>query len=601
MTRLSLRGNGTDLGEDAYDSGYKRELIDTGSAAVTKRLSRLAVVLGVAGAILTFARDGQTQSADQRLNSLDAAAARVASLEENPHFRRDAFFGATRNAISMADRWSTIRPLLEQSLEYSNSSAGSVSDDIEHPLTATPKPISAVTIGASRYSGFTQSETSTAWCGASVVVGFNDTGSEIKTMLGSGGISVLGYSNSINGGTAFSYVGSPTATTDPNQGMMGEPSLACVDSGNFYYASIWVDNVQSRSGVALAKSMDGGKTFSAPVVAIEEPPFAHFVDHDWLAIDHTTPTNLYITYIDVDYSGSVCGTDQFAQPIPRYAIELVSSTDSGATWSSLPTVIEEVCANQANPNVSLGGPQVAVGPSGEVYVAYEAMGENGGSLTAREIRSAKSTDHGATFAAPVTVAHLNITGNGADLQGLTRANEFPSIAIGIGKANRGFVYLTWSSAGFTVPDAVSTIDSYGFSDVIFSESTNGGTSWSAPLRINNNPEGGSAPLSDQYKPSINTDKTGRIAICFYDRRRDPNNFLTDRYCAASTNGGTSWSNTKITPVNFSSLVGQDVLVAPDYAGDYDTVAIDSTGESSGFIDSYSSNAAGNPNVLTNRY
>jgi len=568
---------------------------------VTKKLKGLGAMVAVAGVILTFVRDGQTQSSDQRLSSFDAAAAQVTSLEENSHFRRDTLFGAARNAVSLADRWSSIRPLLEQSLNDSNSSTGVVSSEVQHTFKTSSKPISAVSIGASRYSGFTQSETSTAWCGASVVVGFNDTGSEIKTMLGAGGVSVLGYSNSINHGTSFSYAGAPTATVDPNQGMMGEPSLACVDSATFYYASIWVDNVQSRGGVAIEKSVDGGKTFSAPLVAIEKPPFSHFVDHDWLAIDHATPTNFYITYVDVDYSGSTCGSDQFAQPIPRYAIELVSSTDSGSNWSSVPKVIEEECANQANPNVSLAGPQVAVGPNGEVYVAYEAMGENGGSLTAREIRLANSVDHGMTFAPPVTVASVAITGNGADLQGLVRANEFPAISIGIGKANSGVVYLTWSNAGFTVPDAVSTIGSYGFSDVMFSASTNGGASWSKPLRVNNNSEGGNVPLSDQYKPSIGADKTGRIAICFYDRRRDPNNFMTDRYCAASTNGGASWSNTEITPVNFSTLVGQDVLVSPDYAGDYDTVTIDYTGESAGFIDSYSSNVAGNPNVLTNRY
>jgi hypothetical protein len=411
---------------------------------------------------------------------------------------------------------------------------------------------------------------------------------------------VLGYSNSTNRGTAFTYVGSPPATASANQAILGEPSLVCADSDNIYYASIWSDSVQSRSGVTIAKSSDGGKTFSAPLVAVAKPPFSHFVDHDWLAIDHANPTNLYITYVDLDYSGSVCGFDQFAQAIPRYAVELVSSIDGGVSWSPQPTVIEEVCTNLANPNAALGGPQVAIGAAGEVYVAWEAMGEHGGSITAREIRIAKSIDRGGSFAGPVTVAPVKITGNGADLQGFVHANEFPSLAVGVGKANSGFLYLTWSSAGFTVPDAVSTIGSYGFSDVMFSESQSSGASWSTPVRVNNNPEGGPVPLSDQFKPAIGTDKTGRIGICFYDRRRDLNNFLIDRYCASSTNG-VSWKNSKVTATNFSSLIGQDVLVAPDYIGDYDTVVTDFTGKSPGFIDSYSSNAAGNPNIMTNRF
>ncbi len=364
---------------------------------------------------------------------------------------------------------------------------------------------------------------------------------------------------------AFSYVGAPAVTSDSNQTTMGEPSLACANSSNFYFASVWSDNAQVFSGVAVAKSVDGGKTFAVPAVAVSKNAFLHIIDEDRLAIDHANPANLYVVYLDFDFSGSVCGFDQFAQAVPRYAGSNSSHhPNGGSSWSAQPTVVEQECANAADPNVSLAGPQAAVAPDGQVYVTWEAMGENGGSLIAREIRLAKSIDSGASFVAPVIVAPVTVTGDGADLQGSVRSGEFPSLAIGTGKANSGFVYIAWSSAAFSTPDAISTIRSYGFADVLFSQSQSGGTSWSTPIRVNSNPEGGSQPLSDQFKPAIATDKTGRIGICFYDRRRDPNNFLIDRYCASSINGGKSWTNTKITPTNFSSLVGQDVLVAPEH-------------------------------------
>jgi hypothetical protein len=463
------------------------------------------------------------------------------------------------------------------------------------------KPISKVTLGATRYSGFTQSETAAAWCGKSVAVGFNDTGSEIRTMLGTAGVSALGYSLSANRGGLYSYVGAPMVPSDPNQTTMGEPSLACADSADFYYASVWSDNAEVLSGVAVAKSVDGGASFAEPAVAISKNGYGHVLDHEWIAVDHSNPANLYVVYLDLDFSGVVCGFDQYSQAIPRYAIELIASSNEGSTWSAQPAVVEQECANAADPNVSLAGPQVAVAPDGTVYVTWEAMGENGGSLIAREIRLAKSIDGGATFAPPVIVTPVTVIGNGADLQGFVNSSEFPSLAIGTGRANSGFVYLAWSSASFTTPDAISTTGTYGFADVMFSQSQDAGTSWSTPIRVNNNKEGGSVPLSDQFKPAIATDKTGSIGVCFYDRRRDPNNFLIDRYCATSINNGKSWTNTRITPFNFPSLVGQDELVAPDYMGDYDTVAVDSSGLSAGFIDTYSSNAAGNPNVMTNRF
>jgi hypothetical protein len=521
-----------------------------------EKIIRVVSILGIAGVVLIFGGGiVRAQSADGRLATFDAAAARVAALEANPHFRRDVLFGAARNLVAVADRWEAIRPQLEQSVDLAAASLSAVALDFTSTLARSGgKPISKISLGASRYSGFTQTETATAWCGASVAVGFNDTGSEIRTILGTGGVSALGYSISTNHGNAFSYVGAPMTTSNSNETTMGEPSLTCADSVNFYYASVWSDTTRVRSGIAVAKSVDGGHTFAPPAVAISKDGWKHILDHDWIAIDHANPANLYVVYLDLDFSGSLCSKDGSDQPIPRYAIELVASSNGGSSWSAPPTVVDEACANTANPNVSLAGPQAAVAPDGQVYVTWEAMGENGGSLIAREIRLAKSIDRGATFAAPVHVAPVVIIGNGADLQGSVRASEFPSLAIGTGKANTGFVYLTWSSAGFTTPDAISTIKSYGFADVMFSQSQSGGTSWSTPIRINNNPEGGSVPLSDQFKPSIATDKNGRIGICFYDRRRDPNNFLIDRYCAASTNGGGSWSNTKVTLANFSALV-----------------------------------------------
>ena len=577
------------------------QFIRAGKALATKNSTTFAAALAAVGAVLIFNSSGRAQSADQRLAPFDATVARVTTLEENPHFKRDVLFGAARNLVAVADRWSSIRPQLEQLINVSAASSVADSANFANVFFAGGKPISNVTLGASRFSGFTQSETATAWCGSSVVVGFNDTGSEVRTILGAGGVSALGYSVSANHGGAFSYAGSPLPANSSNQAITGEPSVVCANPSNFYYASIWTDNAQVQSGVAVAKSVDGGRTFSPPAVAIAKTAFTHILDHDWIAIDHANPANLYIAYLDLDFSGDLCGFDGSAQAIPRYAVELIASSNGGLNWSTQPTVVEEVCANQASPNVSLAGPQAAVGPNGEVYVVWEAMGENGGSLMAREIKLARSIDAGATFAAPVTVAQVTVIGNGADLQGFIRASEFPSIAIGSGKANSGFIYLAWSSAGSSIPDAISTTASYGFSDVLFSQSQNGGASWSAPVRINNNPEGGSARPSDQFKPAIATDKTGRIGICFYDRRRDPNNFLIDRYCAASINGGKSWTNTKVTPTNFPSVVGQDVLVAFDYMGDYDTLAADSIGQSAGFMDSYSSNVAGNPNVMTKHF
>ncbi|MDE3231479.1 MAG: hypothetical protein KGO05_16495 [Chloroflexota bacterium] len=68
----------------------------------------------------------------------------------------------------------------------------------------------------------------------------------------------------------------------------------------------------------------------------------------------------------------------------------------------------------------------------------------------------------------------------------------------------------------------------------------------------------------------------------------------------------AWKNAvqwtaRMTPASFPSVVGQDVFVASDYMGDYDAIAVDATGANSGLIDSFATNAGGNPGVTTNKF
>ncbi len=160
--------------------------------------------------------------------------------------------------------------------------------------------------------------------------------------------------------------------------------------------------------------------------------------------------------------------------------------------------------------------------------------------------------------------------------------------------------MAWNDGNRQTPDTLTTSGSYNFTDVMFSQSGDGGATWSQPLRVNSNLEGGSAPLTDQFEPAVASDRSGRIAICFYDRRNDPNNFRTDRYCASSLNG-TSWTNKRITILQFPTVVSQDVLVAPDYMGDYDTLASDVLDSNAGFVGGFASNLTGNPVVKIIQY
>src|SRR5262249_30346996 len=88
------------------------------------------------------------------------------------------------------------------------------------------------------------------------------------------------------------------------------------------------------------------------------------------------------------------------------------------------------------------GSRTAVGPDGEVYIVWQALGEIDRDLY--KIR--KSVDHGVTFS-PVTVAAYEVTNFGSMAPGsnVGVGSSYPRIAIDPSSGpNRGRVYLCWS-------------------------------------------------------------------------------------------------------------------------------------------------------------
>src|SRR5215472_5862547 len=54
-------------------------------------------------------------------------------------------------------------------------------------------------------------------------------------------------------------------------------------------------------------------------------------------------------------------------------------------------------------------------------------------------------------------------------------------------------------------------------DVKFTQSTDGGSSWSAPVTVNDNVDAPGVP-TDQFQPSVAAGPGGAVAVAFYDRR-----------------------------------------------------------------------------------
>ena len=446
----------------------------------------------------------------------------------------------------------------------------------------------------SSLGGFTQSETSTALCGNNAVVGYNDSGSFLETVVaGTGGNAFSGVSSSTNRGVTFVDHGAVPPGSDPVNFLGGDPQLGCANSSTFFYAQLFATEnpatTEPLAAVAFNVSTDGGITWSDPVTAVAFDGFSHGVDKEWMAVDPANPKSIYISFTDFDGSfvNPACPNDN------RTAIDIVHSSDGGKTWGA-PVVIDTVCGFAD----ALQGSHVVVGSGHKVYLLWEHF--TNFPTGPRELRFTTLKANGKAGAIKVVDGVLGV-GDSFQLQGDFR--DFLGIDLAVdtsGTASDGTLYVTWDDGrDKIVPDLTSQTGQYAYADVLLRSSNDGGATWGFnAVKVNSDIQSRMGSGHDHYQPGIAVDKTGEVGVCWYDRRTDPQNFLFQRFCGASKDQGQTWVNVKVNGgLGNTPAHSTDALINPAYMGDYDGLTSDFTKGTAGFIGAYEIMSAGaNPDI-----
>jgi hypothetical protein len=443
-------------------------------------------------------------------------------------------------------------------------------------------------------SSFTQSETSSARCGNTVVVGYNDSGAYARTAgvnyFGAWSFSSASYST--DGGRTFVDIGLMNPGTNPVNFIVGDPVVACTSPTQFYYSSIYASGQDSAgnffNGVAVNISGDGGQTWGPPVAAVAKD-FNHSIDKPWMAADPTNASRLYVTYTDFDFSGIRCPADI------RYAIELVSSADAGATWGA-PVTVHEECYFAGGFN-GVQGSNPVVAQDGTLYVGYEFFP---GALPNNEIHLARSTDHGQTFGTDVKVSNVWPNGNFGLLQGGFRNNEFPQVAVDRSRASsQGTVYVAFSDGSDNiVQDLPILFGTYAYPDIKVAKSVNGGQTFTTPVAVSPQSPAFTGRGRDQFFPGLAVDRHGNVGVCYYDRRQEPDNSLIDRYCSVSGDQGATWRENRVSEASWVPAHAADGVINLFYIGDYDALTSDFLLQHGGFFGAFEVQTNGNPDVVT---
>ena len=452
----------------------------------------------------------------------------------------------------------------------------------------------------SRVGGFTQSTTSTAWCGRTVVVGFNDSTAALDGVVTSEltnsstvPTSQLGVSFSTDNGRTFTDLGFLEPGHFPND-LVGNPSVVCASPERFVYATAPFftanpDLSDQRSLVGINLSEDAGRHWSVPILAVNKDLNFHILDKEWLAIDRNNPDYLYLTYSDFDVEGSFGVPTARCPNFSRVAIELVKSVDGGHTWSA-PSVVREDCIivdpiTQSFTGHVAAGAQVAIGRDGSVSTSYLLFSAIDGS---EQIMFRRSSDQGATFDPEVAVSNLIPSGADGKLQGFFFDQGFQSMAVDNSQAeSKGSIYIAWSDGRDNSQiDVISSNGRYAFGDILLSKSTDHGKTWSKPAPVSPTNPNFAGAGRDQFQPGLAVDAEGRLAVCYSDRRNDPQNNRIDHYCSVSPDQGNTFTDIRQTTSSWNPGHGADELTDPRYLGDYETVTAEATGREKGFFSSF---------------
>lgn len=257
-----------------------------------------------------------------------------------------------------------------------------------------------------------------------------------------------------------------------------DPSLAFDGNGKLFLSYIDYRENPDSGGVYIFKSLDGGLNWGSPVKLIDAHADAgkSAIDRPWLTIN-SAGDKLYVTTKPAPWI-----------PAPNRPY-LISSSDSGKSWSSWQYI--DTIGNFVGNLIQ--APMAAPAASGSIFYAVYPSYLPSQSVFARYLL-AKTTNMGKSFTYSVALSGSGSASNDTAKLGY-------KLLVNPSNPNHlAFVYLN---------------QTFGDIDVMLIESTNGGTNWSSPYRVNDDAQG-NGKMQDLVWADFSPQ--GDLAISWRDRR-----------------------------------------------------------------------------------
>lgn len=403
-----------------------------------------------------------------------------------------------------------------------------------HTANAQTPPV--IASGPSPFNGCTIGGTGTVYPNSEVEPWVAVNPANLPNLIGAwqqdrwdnGGARGLVSAASFDGGQSWTRVTLPFSACAPgglNYERASDPWISIGPDGTAYAVSISFNNTNNSNAVGAAVSRDGGLTWQnlTTIITNNEPTTQFFNDKESVTADPLRAGVAYAVWdrLELPNDNPYANLHTAAYRGPAYFSKTV---DGGVTWSA-----PKVIVNTPSRQQTIGNQIVVNRQNGALYNFFNLItppfNDNSG-----KVAFIKSTDGGDTWTKPKIVAEMRTVGVTDPETGepVRTGDIIPEPAI---DPATGQLYVVWQDSRY---------NGGRYDEVALSTSTDSGTTWSAPIRVNT-PSGRPA-----FNPMVKVNTSGTVAVSYYDFRNlatgNTTTLPTDFWLTTSTNGGTSFGN-----------------------------------------------------------
>jgi hypothetical protein len=337
-----------------------------------------------------------------------------------------------------------------------------------------------------------------------------------------------------------------------------DPWTAFANDGTALFLSLVLDPAKPQtpfgarnSALLVSRSTDHGATWGGPVTLIDTKTSHALNDKDSLTADPTQNGLVYVAWDQLsvfppskqndpvlgqsegiplarDLLNSKAGASAVCVPFtkppckggaPFYKFNftgpsmLARSANNGVNWGT-PTAIYSPGTNaQTIDNL------VQVTPNGDVYDFFTAI--NVTSLGALNIGYVRSTNKGLGWSGPTFATDIQVAGVVSPDSGQPLRDASILYSISVNPVS-GAIYLAWQDDRFTATTCTTPTGTIPIDGIAFTQSLNGGVTWSTPIMINQTPANKTNPCRQQaFVPAIVATGDGAaVVVTYYDFRND---------------------------------------------------------------------------------